>query len=330
MTVTTIDPAMSKPALDTDEFIILEDATCHLTLIQQDQFAFLPAVLYLTNRRVHLSPNYGSSDPVFMRLDSIQSTEVTAFDGTPGLKLIGSTVLAFFIPDGTRCVPLNNIVQKLSAAAKDDQVDCDSIALSLQRRVIQSGSLDAFYASTVGDEDHFDGSPVDPTEAEALLSTESFPIRLLNIVVDLMEVGDLFAIQFLFTILCLFSILFYFVPFGVSLCGIIFLLMVRHGFAMIFSKKPRRRIAKSASEFLPGSMKSYDLFVESFRKRFLWRNPRRTLETVMFLLSTAVMFGLYDPAFVLFLALVGLAFVERWNPFGFGSISEIFSNLFSF
>jgi hypothetical protein len=322
---------MAEPALDSDEFIILRDPSCQAARMHQGQYSFYPSVLYLTNRRVHISSLVPFVDPQFITLDSIHTSEICLFNDAVGIKLAGSASVTFFLPETEHQELFLKLVSKLSSAAKSGQIDCDSIGLSVQRRFLQSASIGAFYTSAAGNEDHFDGPPVESTEDEFLRSSpESFPVRMLAFVIDVMNVGELFLIAFFFTILGLMSILFWLIPFGVSSCGVIFLLMIRHGFGMIFSKKPGRNLKRPSGEFGGGSIKAFNQFVEAFRKRLLWRNPRRTLETVMFLLSTAIMFAFFDPAFVLFLSLVGLAFVERWNPFGFGHISEIFSNLFSF
>ena len=75
---------------------------------------------------------------------------------------------------------------------------------------------------------------------------------------------------------------------------------------------------------------TFEKFRISLDKRLLWKNPKQTLEVEFFLLSVALLFLGFDPAFVLATALFGQGFVERWNPFGFGSLWEIITNLFSF
>jgi hypothetical protein len=325
---------MESLSLEPDEFLIIKDDSCQLTHVYQDQTYFHPALLYLTNRRVYIAPSVPNVESVLVSLDSIQSVAFGHFNDVLGLKIVGSSTLSIFLPDPDHQESFSGLISKLAAAAKSGQIDCDSLSLSLQRRFIQSQSISEFYQLIRGNEDHLvDSPPIDAPQHEGLRSsTEALPVRLIDFLNDLICADEYLTIGFFFTIFSLLSILFYFIPFGVFSCGTIFLLMLRQGFNMIFSKRPRmtRQTLDVASANSSPYRKSLDQFLESFSKRIMWRNPRQTLETVMFLVSTATMFFFCDPAFVLLISLVGLSFVERWNPVGFGSISEIFANLFTF
>lgn len=324
-----------KDHLASDEFVISVDTSSHLIQGKGNQFSLTPAHLFLTNRHIFVSPTVQNIDLVTIQLAEITNMNIHEMNDCLLLTIQADDEINIFIPDPEQQHAFMEIVTKLVAALSNGQIDCDSLALSLQRRFIESESTTAFYQTVSANKDNLvEQPPVDQLDSpyEMLNHINPTPIRLLDVVVNLLNLGDFFVFSIFTTIVLLLSVLFYFVPFGVVVCGVTSSVITRKGFQMIFSKRPRNKKNKhhtTKNPQLQSYIKSYETFTEAFKKRILWRNPRATLETVIFLLSTATMFVFYDPAFVLMISMFGLSFVERWNPFGFGSLQEIISNLFT-
>jgi hypothetical protein len=320
--------------LNSDEFIIIKDDSCQLIHGSPPKVSLSPSSLYLTNRRVYIEPRFQGKARAQVALASISSTEETIQNDILVLKLKGQPLVSVFIPDNENQHSFGELILKLAAAAKNSETDCDALSLSLQRRFIEcQQSLREFYRLFHANKNHLvNGPPTDVPHPGSF--QEGGAMQAVEFLCDMITFSEYFPLGLIVTLVCILSLVFYFIPFGVVFCGAIFMAMMKIGFSLIFSKTPWRNedgmAMKGAVTCETGSIRVYETFRDAFRKRFLWRNPRHTLETAVFLLSTAAMFAFCDPAFVLGISLVGLAFIERWNPFGYGSISEIFSALFSF
>jgi hypothetical protein len=321
---------MSTSFLSSDEFVILRDDTCQLIHGSGPKVSLTPSSLYLTNRRVYIEPSFQGKARAQVALESIASTEETVQNDILILKLKGNPLVSVFIPDTDHQHWFGELILRLATAAKTDEIDCDSLSLSLQRRFLAcDGGLREFYRMFSANKDNLLDRPPQPDSFQ-----DGGAMRAIEFLCDLITFSEYFPLGLIVTIVCVLSLVFCFIPFGVVFCGAIFIAMMKIGFNLIFSKTSLRKeegiAKKAAATGETGSIRVYETFRDAFRKRFLWRNPRHTLETAVFLFSTAAMFAFCDPAFVLGISLVGLAFLERWNPFGYGSISEIFSALFSF
>ncbi|OHS94627.1 hypothetical protein TRFO_11011 [Tritrichomonas foetus] len=323
--------------LASDEFIISSDPSCHLVQGIGKQFSITPAIVFLTNRHVFVLPTVKKIDLEIIVLSDVSEIKIVDMSEYLSCSILSiqeqQRELNIFIPEPDQQRAFLEITKKLVAALENGQIDCDSLALSLQRRFIESDTIGSFYQTVSANKDNLVEQPpvdMDPT-FEMLNHFTPAPVRLVDVVSNMMSMGDFFVFAVLSTIIGIFSILFFFIPFGVFVCGLSSIIITRYGFQLIFSKRPRKTnldLFNKESPQIQSYLRSYEIFTEGFKKRILWRNPRSTLETVMFLLSTAAMFIFFDSAFVLTISMFGLAFVERWNPFGFGSAQEIFSALF--
>ena len=128
------------------------------------------------------------------------------------------------------------------------------------------------------------------------------------------------------------SILFRILPFGVWFFGLVFALVARYGVRVLFSyeevdAKAREIDSKLRNQFRH-LLDAYEECKTTFHNRFLWTCPRQTLEVVMFVLACGLLFSCLDPATILAFSMIGLAVVERWNPFGFGSLTDMVTTLF--
>ncbi|KAK8860404.1 hypothetical protein M9Y10_012069 [Tritrichomonas musculus] len=324
-----------KELLASDEFVIMVDPSSHLVQGKGTQFSLTPSKLFLTNRHIFISPSVKNVDLEEIQLSDIKETKIQEINDCTVLTLLANDEINVFIPDPDQEHAFMEILNKLVSALENGQIDCDSLALSLQRRYIESETIASFYQTVSANKDNLVEQPMADTTPENLILNHytPAPIRFIDVVVSLINMGDFFVFAILSTIVLFFSILFHFIPIGVLVCGLTAFIISRYGFQVIFSKKKHITNIKlpnsSNNPQIRSYIKSYETFSESFKKRILWRNPRSTLETVMFLISSATMFAFFDPAFVLMISMFGLSFVERWNPFGFGSPQEIISNLFT-
>lgn len=323
-----------KELLASDEFVIMLDSSIHLVQGKGTQFSLTPSKLFLTNRHIFISPTVQNVDLVEIQLSDIKEMKIQEINDCSVLTMQASDEINIFIPDPDQQRAFQEIVNKLTAALEKGQIDCDSLALSLQRRYIESETVASFYETVSANKDNLVEQPLNESNPENIILTHytPAPIRFIDVIVSLINMGDSFVFAIFATIILFLSILFHFIPIGVLICGLTAFIISRYGFQVIFSKKkPITNIFPNSSNNpqIRSYIKSYDTFTESFKKRILWRNPRSTLETVMFLISSATMFAFFDPAFVLMISMFGLSFVERWNPFGFGSPQEIISNLFT-
>ncbi|EAY21783.1 hypothetical protein TVAG_238090 [Trichomonas vaginalis G3] len=106
----------------------------------------------------------------------------------------------------------------------------------------------------------------------------------------------------------------------------VFLLTINRGIKFLFSKDSKniKQKMKELDQQLRKRFKkilgSFEEFKSSFDRELLWKNPRQTMEVELFLFSIALMFYNFDSAFVLATSILGLGFVERWDPFGFCSL----------
>lgn len=332
---------MSQPSarpnfLTSDEFVIIRDDSCHLIHKgETEQIVLTPATLFLTNRKVYVEPTVQPVPPASLALEQIDDIEETETNSCLCLRM--NNTLTIFVPEHEHQISFGELVTKLAAAAKREQIECDSLSLSLQRRFIEAKTLSRFYALYKANKDNLvDEPPIDAEmdTLEMLQQINAAPVRVVDVLTDFIGLGEFVPFALFVTFVGILAVVFVYIPLGVFVCGLAFLAIMKHGFNLIFSKTPRKdefyKFAPQISRDFKAYIKSYELFTNAFRKRFMWRNPRQTLETAMFLVSTAAMFAFCDPAFVLLIALVGLSYVERWNPFGFGSISEIFTALFQF
>ncbi|KAH0789358.1 hypothetical protein GPJ56_006721 [Histomonas meleagridis] len=334
-------PDLRKGFLLADEFIILSDNTCHLIQEVVNQAIYTPSVLYLTNRRIYLEPSIEGVDNVSIYINEIIELKQSDIYDCNAIEIETNVKTSIMISDPDKSKPFIDLVSLLTDAMKQGQVECDTLSLALQRKVLESNSLNEFFKS-------FNKSNVGLTKTEprpvpletsiidSIGQISPFFVLLIKIAEELISIDESLAFSITFPVVLLFSVIFRFFNFGVWICGAIFLILAIHGLYKIFAKTPKKKEIMRSFENTNNEISSKDFissfrkFIASFHKRVLWENPRQTLEVVMFLLSAGLLFASWSPLLVLGTTIVGLAYLERWNPFGFGSLSDILSNFFKF
>ena len=325
-----------------DEFVILKDESCQIVLPTDKNVNLRPGTLYLTNQQIFVTSIYDKVYKYYMKLNDISKCFEADANGTKYLKIVGSNplhILSIYLPDQQTIFA--QILQKmLETLGTGHTHEFDILALSLQRRVKKAGSLDNFYNTYNDIKEDLIQEP--PTQAEKdndqtiqLLSHfQPAPFQIIAVIEDLIKRSELLLFATIGGFLLFFTLVFMYIPFGFFVTFTTFVVILKYGIDIIFAKentgaKKHNTSGKWRKTFRK-IIGTFEKFRISFDKRLLWKNPKQTLDVEVFLLSVALIFLGFDPAFVLATALFGQGFVERWNPFGFGSLWEIITNLFSF
>ena len=332
--------------LSQDEFVILKDDMCHIVTGAGQQIKILPSTLYLTNKRVFVTTPYDKINKYFMDLDIINTCLKAETNDCNLLKIVGTNplnTLSIYIPNQEHQDTFAEILQKLLTTMDEGQTQFDALALGLQRRVRESGDINKFYDEYNNIKDNLINEP--PTQAASKESEQSIkllthfeetPFKFIDVIDDMINRSEVLFFAVLAGLILLANFIFLYIPIGFFLSFTIFLVLLKNGVQIIFTKdsaKLRKKTQETSQKWRMRFSKiigSFEKFRVAFEKRLMWKNPRQTLDVVMFLLSVSLLFRFFDPAFVLATAMFGLGFVERWNPFGFGSLSEIITNLFTF
>ena len=328
--------------LASDEFIILQDDTCHLVLGSGLQISFAPSLLYLTNRQIYVRTSIGKPEIGCIFLNDITNFEQKDVNGTNVLVITGKTSsqilrISFISIDDHQLI-FADILSKLLASTEQSPAVCDALSLSLQRKVKEAPSLQEFYASFLSIKDTLTETPTastpQNTTIEILTNMTPTSLKLIDVVDDTITRSEILFFACLSTITAILSILFHFIPFGVCITVLLFVLVSNHGLRLLFGQTTHvMKVQISDPKFekqFHHLIASYDKFWTAFEKRFLWKNRRQTMETAAFLLSASLLFLYFDPAFILTLSLIGLALIERWDPLHIGCLSDIGSKLFQF
>ena len=126
-----------KELLASDEFVIMLDSSIHLVQGKGTQFSLTPSKLFLTNRHIFISPSVKNVDLEEIQLSDIKETKIQEINDCTVLTLLANDEINVFIPDPDQEHAFMEILNKLVSALENGQIDCDSLALSLQRRYIE-------------------------------------------------------------------------------------------------------------------------------------------------------------------------------------------------
>ncbi|OHT02072.1 hypothetical protein TRFO_07245 [Tritrichomonas foetus] len=326
-------PLKALPPLSTGEFIIIQDDSCHLVTGSESQVTLTPSNLFLTNLKLIIEPIFDSVEPCAIPLSSITNCNQKDINDCPILNISYSPngLIRIFIPDNDQQIVVARLLARLCAASEIGQADCDKISKAIHNQILNFGSLQKFYKAYKDLKIDFDR---ESTKTELLTKINPAPVDFFDVLSNIIQTSELLMFSIIITLVLMIALVFSFIPFGVFFFGFIFIVVTRYGLMMVFNEDFEPFIgsdfdAKMKKEFRT-FIRAYETFMHSFQNRFLWNNPRHTLEVVMFLLASTLLFTAYDPAAVLAFSSIGLAFVERWNPFGFGSLFELFTALVQF
>ena len=324
--------------LGNDEFVILKDDTCHIVLGSGFQISLAPSVLYLTNRRLVVKPTYTEARPSCVSLFKVTSFCEKEINDCAVLFAFSSDAepLKLFFPDSAKQTAFVDILTKLASACELGAAHCDSFSLALQRSVRKASSLAEFFTLYQEDPNAALDDPLARGNTnpgiEILTQMNANPKAFFDTLVAAFELSEHLFFGVVITAVIVLSLLFRMLPFGVWFFGLVFVLIVRYGVRVLFSyeevdAKAREIDSKLRNQFRH-LLDAYEECKTTFHNRFLWTCPRQTLEVVMFVLACGLLFSCLDPATILAFSMIGLAVVERWNPFGFGSLADMVTTLF--
>jgi hypothetical protein len=315
-------------SLAMDEFVVLQDNMCHLGTEADRQMTLTPAMLVLTNRHAVISAQSPQSERAFIRLSDITSLyEETLYDcHVLTIKLTGLQSVHVFMPIESTQTCFFRLVSNLITAFSQDQYAGDSVALSYRSIFLQSRTLPEFYQLAFENSDRILTDPI-PLH-------EFFTPQVTSFIANLFETSALLFLCIVIFLACLLTFILWIIPFGVLFFGGIAIFIILVGIQLALERdtidaSEKRLDVKLARRFrhvLP----VYEEFRSTFSDRFLWENPRSTLETLMFVLASGLLFSSFSSATIVTLSLLGIAIVERWNPFGFGSPLDLLLGLFQF
>ena len=329
---------MSTPeVLENGEFLILEDQTFHAIGNAGLQIQITPTTLYLTNFHIFLEPQFDVEITRKIALSDITGFENKTVNDCPCLTVIsedaGQTI-NIFIPDESRKKAFQDIVQKLHAATKEGQEQCDKFALMVRRFIQDAPSLQEFYQnyntkSTT--EQEKENEEKEDLQKQKKLARKTVQTSLIpfNFFADFVETCPDIFFAFVLGVVGILSILFKFVSFGTFTSSLFFFCIIIFGIQKIrgIDISKDRIPPENAEKSIRGLLASNNAFLDQLDKRVFWKNPEATLELAKFFFVMTLLFFFCSPTFLLFISLVGLAFFDRWDPFHFGSLSTILSHL---
>jgi hypothetical protein len=317
------------------EFLILTERSFHAVGKQGDNAQLSPITLWLTNFSLFIDPTFDMEVARKITVSHISGFECSVVNDIDVLQVLTGThrnvKIHLFIPDETHKAAFQKLVDHLRQLLRHKRSTFD-YGRSLLHRVQSSESLDAFYKDflKIDSTDNETDPRLSPEELETtpqrvfalLFSISDYFADLLKTSSDLLVAGTAALILVL-------SVLFELMPFGLFMSALLLVFLIWTGVRKIFKKtefhKPTEiaRTEKSLTELVKAQNES----LGTVDRRLFWLVPAETLELGAFVLVVLLLFVLFDPTFLLFLSLVGLAFFDRWDPLGFGSLSAILSQL---
>ena len=333
-------------SLSPEEFIILQDDMCHIVSETNNQIAILPSTLFLTNKKLLVKTIYDKVNTHFINIADIDSFEQTEVNDCNVLKMIGrdpKNTLGIFFTDPDHQKTFAELLSKLLETQQIGQAQFDALALGIQRRVRECGDVNKFYVEYHTIKDNIINEPppqvveqVNENAVKLLSHFQGVSSQTIDALNDMISRSETLFFATFVGLILIFNLLLILVPFGLFVSATVFILILNRGIKLLFSKDAKniKQKMKELDQQLRKRFKkilgSFEVFKSSFDRRLLWKNPRQTLEVELFLFSIALMFYNFDSAFVLATSMFGLGFVERWDPFGFGSLYEILAELFTF
>ena len=322
--------------LENGEFLILEDGQCHMIAQTDNQLQFTPSTLSLTNFHIFVNPQYDNEILRKIALSDIIKFDKKDVDETPVLDIISedsAQSIRLFIPEEKHRTAFITIFNKLCAANEIGQEKCNECELKFRRKLQSAGTLNEFYEEINSGVDEESSS--EKTELENELQIRQFSSYFEKLFIfcdyfaDIIETSPLFFFIPILIIAGVLTIILKYVNLGVFLPSVMLISIIFIAILINIGKIKEEgdldftNSAPNIREF----MTPIHSFKQEMKSRFSWLTPEVTLQTCEFLLILIIMFGCLDTFFILIASLIGLAFVERWDPFRFGSLSTFLSHL---
>lgn len=315
--------------LDEGEFLIVQDENAHMVCVDGDQINFSPSIIRLTNLRVILEAKYEINRRMEVFYSDIKTVCQNTYNESPVLDIISAKedkIVHVFIPDDKNRIAFASALSNLCSAGEENQEKCNRYGLLLQRRFQNCASIQDFYASV----SHISLDLADEcAETEKEMTETLNPFNLFADFVDRWPELFFLAISAIAAIL---SIVFGFFSFGCTVCVLILSMMIVSGIRLIENRERSNLMDFNINENdkrrpMKAFLASSNQFRDTLLKRLFWYDRHQSLEVARFMIIVLLLFMICDPAVLLIIALLGLAFFERWDPFKLGSFSAVLSRL---
>jgi hypothetical protein len=304
------------------EFLIFEDSTCHLGTESDREMSISPSTLILTNRNFVIFTQSPGPEISFIPLSDIASIyEETLYDcQVLTLRCESLRRVHIFMPIERTQAAFSKLLSDLTCALKRDRYSGDSLALSYRTIFLRSRDLADFYSQVEASQTIL---------ANPMPIHEFFTPQLAMLIASVFETSELLFLCLVLLGAFVLTLFFWALPFGICFfgAGAAFVILMGLNLAFDGQSVEERIDAKLARKFRR-LIEVYEEFRGKVGDRFLWENPRGTLETLMFLLASGLLFVWFEAGTILSLSLVGIAIVERWNPLGFGAPLDLLTELF--
>ena len=325
---------ISESSFENSEFLILKEDSFHAVGQVGPQVQVLPAVVYLTNIHIYVEPTFEVEMTRKLAIADITGFSDSIVSDCPVLDVTcaesGQTV-HLFIHDETRKRSFRAIVQQLVSSCLSGQSACDRVAIQLRRAVKNCATLQEFY-ELVAEKGVLNvesaASPENSDRSHASRVRLARGLAPCAFFADCVETSPHLLFTALVLLAGVLSRVLHHVSFGSFVSANFLVLVVIFGIRRIAGGRgPEKLAGDDAESAVREFLVATDEFASCVDERLLWGNPSKTLEVAALLLSLVLLFAFFDPAFLLLVSLVGLAFFDRWNPFGLGSLSTILSHL---
>lgn len=325
--------------LEEKEFVVLSDKSCHIASSSGKQISIIPSTVIITNRRVIIRPMHGVPEEDIRRLSDITEVEkgIASDCSIIQIRSPQQDEVWIHIPTEKHLVSMTKLLDMLIAATSRSQRELDTTASALVREIDALG-LGAFYERFDSIKESIETDPlIQSSQIQYFLSTiNPKASTFFKIHGDIVLRSETLWFAIAIMVIILLGLIFKLCPFGCVVSLGIFSLIAQKGVKICIprnrseEKKDDRRMSAMNAAFrrrFPVFYAELDRFKDAFHQCISWESPRRTFEILLFLFATTLAFTFLSPALLLFLSTVAFFVIERFNPFGYGSISDIVSGI---
>ena len=324
--------------LEDGEFLVLDDDAVHMVDPNSKEIRFSPAILRLTNTRVIVEAVYEINRKAIAPIARVSTCAQNIYNECAVLDIIcddASCNVHVFIPEVTRRLGFASVVSILCSASEQGQEKCNECAIRLRRKRFTCETLDDFYQSVSAPtrENSMYEFPEETLERQHQEITKSVieTLNPFNLFADFVETAPSLFFAFMLVLAALLTLVFRYISFGSFVCVGIMTLLVESGIYLTGTTRKTLEKLQINEDDTRISMTSFVASSNQFRElignRLFWYNRMESLEVVAFMALVLCLFHIFDPAVLLLVSLLGLAFFERWDPFHKGSLPTILSHL---
>jgi hypothetical protein len=322
-----------RETLESEEFLILADDTFHIVHRHELEISLKPVHVFLTNRHIFVESPMEVFENRKLALSDIYGVSKIIINDLPvvSISLAGeSDSLALFIPDALRRRAFKKLLGRRILRKTKSAGWMDRYCRQVRYFVIKAPSLQEFYERFLTNswlrprrEAWSDRLPA-ATQKE--IEKHLVPFAFFA---DFLETCPHVAFYCLTLIVFIMSLCLHYLSFGVFVSSAMFIALLLAGLSRMRGGRgiTIRNVIDGPGRTVQGLLKANNKVLDTLNRRLLWGSAQSSLDVALFVLILLLLFLLIDPLILFFLGLAGMAFFERWDPFGFGSLSTFLSHL---